>query len=188
MSEVEPAQFGEWVRDALNHHLRPAPVAILSAQAVGADFHARFSARARHYLYRIVNRRAPLTLDAGRAWRVAGPLDEDAMNAAARRLVGRHDFSTFRAAQCQAASPVKTLSALRAARAGAEISVYASAPSFLHHQVRSMVGALIEAGLGRWTPDDVEAALKARDRGACAPVAPAHGLYFLRADYDETSA
>lgn len=177
----------ETVRDALNHHLRPAPVAILSAQTVSANFHARFSARARHYLYRIVNRRAPLTLDAGRAWRVARPLDAEAMNAAARRLVGRHDFSTFRAAQCQAASPVKTLSALSAARAGEEISVYASAPSFLHHQVRSMVGALVEAGLGRWTPDDVEAALKACDRRACAPVAPAHGLYFLRADYDETS-
>ncbi|MEE2691093.1 MAG: tRNA pseudouridine(38-40) synthase TruA [Pseudomonadota bacterium] len=185
-----PAQFDlpferpeDTVRDALNAHLRPAPIVILSARRVADDFHVRFSALSRRYLYRIVNRRAPLALDAGRAWQLPQKLDAQAMGEAARRLVGRHDFSTFRAAQCQAASPVKTLSALTVSRDGEEVRVQASAPSFLHSQVRSMVGTLVEVGLGRWTPDDVSAALEARDRARCGQVAPACGLYFLGTDY-----
>jgi len=172
------------VRDALNHHLRPAPIAVLDASAAGEGFHARFSAKARHYHYRIVNRRAPLALEAGLAWRVPAPLDAAAMHAAAARLTGRRDFTTFRAAQCQAASPVKTLTALGVSRAGARVTIEAAAPSFLHHQVRSIVGSLVEVGRGRWDAGDLEAALNARDRRACGPVAPPDGLYFVRADYD----
>jgi tRNA pseudouridine38-40 synthase len=174
----------ETVRDALNYHLKPRPIAVLAAEEASTDFHARFSAKARHYLYRIVNRRAPLALDEGRAWHVAGPLDEGAMQEAASSLPGQHDFSTFRAAQCQSASPVKTLSALSVRRDGDIVSIEASAPSFLHHQVRSIVGTLAQVGLGRWRPQDVKAALDARSRDACGPVAPAHGLYFVKADYD----
>ena len=180
-----PKEFpDDTVRDALNHHLQPQPIAVLQAQAVSSEFHARFSAKARHYLYRIANRRAPLTLDRGKVWRVAGALDAEAMHEAAQHLVGRHDFSTFRAAQCQAASPEKTLTSISAMRHGEEIAVRASAPSFLHHQVRSMVGTLVQVGLGRWPPAKVRAALEARDRSACGPVAPADGLYFVKADYD----
>ncbi len=171
------------IRDALNAHLRPAPVAVLSARRVGAEFHARFSALSRRYLYRIVNRRPPLALEAGRAWQVQAPLDADAMDAAAGRLVGKHDFTTFRSAACQSASPVKTLTALSASRQLDEVIVRAEAPSFLHNQVRSMVGTLVQAGLGRWSAADVEEALKARDRARCGQVAPAHGLYFQHADY-----
>lgn len=172
------------VRGAVNHYLRPAPVAVLSAELASDDFHARFSARARHYLYRIVNRRAPLALDRGKAWRIPGDIDARAMHAAGEALVGRHDFSTFRAARCQAASPVKTLTALSVDKDGEEIVVRASAPSFLHRQVRSMVGSLVQVGLGRWPSDDIAAALAARDRAACGPVAPPEGLYFVKADYD----
>jgi tRNA pseudouridine38-40 synthase len=172
------------VRDALNHHLRPAPIAVLAAQEVDETFHARFSARARHYEYRIVNRRGPLALDAGRAWRIAAPLDADAMREAAQALTGRHDFSTFRAAQCQSVSPVKTLSALDVRRDGERVVIAASAPSFLHHQVRSIAGSLVEVGLGRWSARDLVAALEARDRARCGQVAPPEGLYFARADYD----
>lgn len=172
------------VRDAVNHYLRPAPVAVLSAELAPDDFHARFSARARHYLYRIVNRRAPLALDRGKAWRISGDVDAHAMHRAGEALIGRHDFSTFRAAQCQAASPVKTLTALSVVRDGREILVRASAPSFLHHQVRSIVGSLAQVGLGRWRTEDVAAALAACDRAACGPVAPPEGLYFVKADYE----
>jgi tRNA pseudouridine38-40 synthase len=171
------------VRDAINHYLQPAPVAVLSAELAPADFHARFSATARHYLYRIVNRRAPLALDKGKAWRIPGDVDARAMHAAGQALIGRHDFSTFRAARCQAASPVKTLTSLSVERSGEEIAVSASAPSFLHHQVRSIVGSLAQVGLGRWRTDDIAAALAARDRAACGPVAPPEGLYFVKADY-----
>lgn len=171
------------MRDALNAHLRPHPVAVLAAEAVGEDFHARFNATGRHYLYRIVNRRAPLTLDHGKAWQVQSPLDAAAMHAAAQRLVGHHDFTTFRAAECQAKSPVKTLDRLDVSRAGEEISVHASARSFLHHQVRSMVGTLKMVGAGKMTAADVAAALAARDRTQCGPVAPPDGLYLVRVDY-----
>jgi tRNA pseudouridine38-40 synthase len=171
------------VRDALNAQLRPNPVAVLSAEKVGDDFDARFSAKARHYLYRIVNRRADLALERERAWRVGKPLDAEAMHAAAQRLVGHHDFTTFRSAECQAKSPLKTLDRLDVSRAGEEIDVRASARSFLHHQVRSMVGSLALVGEGRWRADDLAAALAAKDRARCGPVAPASGLYLLWVDY-----
>jgi tRNA pseudouridine38-40 synthase len=171
------------VRDALNAHLRPHPVAILKAERVDGSFDARFSAIRRYYLYRIVNRRADLALERGRAWRIAQPLDLPAMQAAAQRLVGRHDFTTFRNAECQAKSPVKTLDQLEAHRAGDDLQVVASARSFLHSQVRSMVGALALVGEGKWTADDVSIVLAKRDRAACAPVAPPDGLYLAKVDY-----
>lgn len=171
------------MRDALNAHLRPHPVAVLSAEEVGDEFHARFDATGRHYLYRIVNRRAPLTLDHGKAWQVQVPLDAEAMHAAAQRLVGHHDFTTFRAAECQAKSPVKTLDRLDVSRTAEEITVAASARSFLHHQVRSMVGTLKMVGAGKMTANDVTAALAARDRTQCGAVAPPDGLYLVRVDY-----
>jgi tRNA pseudouridine38-40 synthase len=171
------------MRDALNAHLRPHPVAVLSAEIVADAFHARFEATGRHYLYRIVNRRAPLTFDLAKAWQVQAPLDAEAMHAAAQRLVGYHDFTTFRAAECQAKSPLKTLDRLDVSRAGEEISVRASARSFLHHQVRSMVGTLKMVGTGKMTANDVAAALAARDRTQCGPVAPPDGLYLVRVDY-----
>ena len=172
------------VRDALNAHLRPHPVAIINAERVGDSFDARFSAIRRHYLYRIINRRADLALDRGRAWRIAKPLDIPAMQAAAQRLVGRHDFTTFRNAECQAKSPVKTLDQLDVHRMRDDIHIMAAARSFLHTQVRSMVGALVLAGEGKWSADDVSAALAKRDRAACAPVAPPDGLYLSKVDYE----
>jgi tRNA pseudouridine38-40 synthase len=171
------------VRDALNAHLRPHPIAILKAERVDGSFDARFSAVRRHYLYRIVNRRADLALQRGRAWRIAQPLDLPAMQAAAQRLVGRHDFTTFRNVECQAKSPVKTLDQLEVHRAADDIQVVTSARSFLHSQVRSMVGALALVGEGKWSVDDVSIALGKRDRAACAPVAPPDGLYLARVDY-----
>jgi tRNA pseudouridine38-40 synthase len=171
------------VRDALNAHLRPHPVAILSAEKVPADFNARSSAVKRHYLYRIVNRRADLTLDLGRAWRVPRLLDTQAMHAAAQRLVGKHDFTTFRSTECQAKSPVKTLDQLDVTRDGEEVTVLASARSFLHNQVRSMVGSLVMVGEGKWNADDLSRVLEARDRTACGQVAPPDGLYLMKVDY-----
>ncbi len=177
----------EWdtdtVRDALTAHLRPHPVAVVAAERVPEDFDARFSAVQRHYLYLIVNRRPDLTLERGRAWRVGKPLDARAMHAAAVRLVGKHDFSTFRDSECQAKSPVKTLDRLDVHRDGDNVSIEASARSFLHSQVRSMVGSLVAVGDGRWSGADLSAALAARDRTACAPVAPPEGLYLVRVDY-----
>lgn len=177
----------EWptdtVRDALNAHLRPHPVAVLSAQRVSEDFNARMSAMKRHYLYRIINRRADLTLDAGHAWRIPRPLDVDAMHAAAQRLVGKHDFTTFRSTECQAKSPVKTLDQFDVVRDGEYVNVLTSARSFLHNQVRSMVGSLAAVGDGKWTADDLSAALAARDRTACGQVAPPDGLYLMKVDY-----
>jgi tRNA pseudouridine38-40 synthase len=171
------------VRDALNAHLRPRPVAILSAERVADDFNARGSAVKRHYLYRIVNRRADLTLDHGHAWRVPRPLDVAAMHDAAQRLVGRHDFTTFRSTECQAKSPLKTLDQLDVERHGETVHVIASARSFLHNQVRSMVGSLVAVGDGKWSADDLGGALAARDRTACGQVAPPDGLYLMQVDY-----
>ena len=173
------------VRDAVNAHLSAAgaTVAVLAVDAVDAAFDARFSATARHYLYRIIDRRAPLTLERRRAWWVPKPLDAEAMQAAAERLLGRHDFTTFRSRQCQAASPVRTLDRLDIARSGETIAIRASARSFLHNQVRSMVGALKRVGEGSWTADDVTAALAAADRSACPQVAPPDGLYLVGVDY-----
>ena len=171
------------VRDAINAHLRPAPVVVLQAEAVGGKFNARTSARRRFYLYRIVNRRTPLALDEGRAWHVQVELDAMAMNTAAAELVGKHDFTTFRASQCQARSPVKTLDSLEVERIGEEILVHAQARSFLHHQVRNMVGTLKLVGEGKWTAADIRAALDARDRARGGPTAPPDGLYLTRVDY-----
>lgn len=171
------------LRNALNHHLRPAPVVVLEACRVDDDFHARFSARCRHYLYRIVTRRAPLALDAGRAWFVPVPVDAELMHEAAQHLVGRHDFSSFRSSLCQAASPLKTLDCLVVLRQGGEITVTARARSFLHHQMRNMIGTLKLIGERRWPVDQIETVLAARDRSAAGPTAPACGLYLMRVDY-----
>jgi len=184
---VRPFESGE-VRAALNHHLRPAPIAVLECNVVPENFHARFSAIRRHYLYRIVCRRAPLALERGRAWHVVHALDERAMHDAAQVLVGEHDFTTFRAAECQARSPVKTLEHLFVSRAGDEIRIEAAARSFLHHQVRSMVGSLKLVGEGKWTAGRIADALEARDRSRCGPVAPPGGLYLVRVDYGDGSA
>jgi tRNA pseudouridine38-40 synthase len=171
------------VRDALNAHLRPHPIAVLLAERVADDFDARFSAIKRHYRYRIVNRRADLALEALRAWRIPRPLDAAAMQDAAQKLVGRHDFTTFRSTECQAKSPVKTLDRLDVARDGDEVRITAIARSFLHNQVRSMVGSLVHVGEGKWSADDLAAALAARDRTACGQVAPPQGLYLVRVEY-----
>jgi tRNA pseudouridine38-40 synthase len=169
--------------DALNYHLRPDPVVALAAAEAQDDFHARLSAVKRSYLYRILNRRAPPALDAGRVWPVEKALDAEAMHDAAQLLVGHHDFTSFRASICQARSPVKTLDRLAVRRAGEEIHVDAVARSFLHHQVRNLVGTLVQVGLGRWTRDDVAAALAARDRRAAGPTAPPGGLYLVAVAY-----
>ncbi|MQX38087.1 tRNA pseudouridine(38-40) synthase TruA [Roseospira navarrensis] len=171
------------VADALNALARPAPVAVLEAEAVSDAFHARFSCVERSYLYRILTRRAQPALDRGRVWWHPRPLDADAMHAAAQTLVGHHDFTSFRAGECQADSPMRTLDALAVARVGDEIHVTARARSFLHHQVRNMVGTLALVGQGKWTTADVGAALAARRRAAAGPTAPPDGLYFLAARY-----
>ncbi|HZC54674.1 MAG TPA: tRNA pseudouridine(38-40) synthase TruA [Xanthobacteraceae bacterium] len=173
----------ERVRDAINFHLRPQPVAVLKAEQVAPDFDARFSAIKRHYLYRIVNRRADLTLDRNLAWRVPRALDCGAMREAAQQLIGKHDFTTFRSTECQAASPAKTLDRLDVVRDGDEVRITASARSFLQHQVRSMVGSLVHVGEGKWSVSDLADALAARDRTRCGQVAPPHGLYLVRVDY-----
>ncbi len=174
-----PFRLGE----GLNALLVPRPVAVLSAERVSDDFDARHSARARHYLYRIVNRRAPLTFERGRAWAVKPRLEAGAMQAAARALIGRHDFTTFRDAQCQAKSPIRTVDRLEVRRDGDAITFEVSALSFLHRQVRSMVGSLVDVGTGRWSAADLKAALDAADRSRCGQVAPPHGLYLMRVDY-----
>ena len=177
----------EWdtdtIRDGLNAHLRPHPIAILAAERAADDFNARTSAIRRHYLYRIINRRADLTLEAGRAWRVPRPLDAAAMHKAAQRLIGKHDFTTFRSTECQAKSPVKTMDILKVERSDEDVYVIAVARSFLHNQVRSMVGSLVPVGEGKWSPDDLAKALEARDRAACGPVAPPDGLYLTKVEY-----
>ena len=171
------------VRDAVNAHLRPHPIAVLSAEKVEDGFDARFSARKRHYLYRIANRRPDLTLDRARGWRVPRRLNVEAMHEAAQRLIGKHDFTTFRSTECQAKSPVKTLDTLDVTRDGENVHITTSARSFLHNQVRSMVGSLALVGDGKWSADDLAAALAARDRSLCGPVAPPEGLYLVSVDY-----
>jgi tRNA pseudouridine38-40 synthase len=176
--------FEPWrLAEAINAHLRPHPVAVLRAEEAAPDFHARFDAVRRVYLYRIVNRRAPLTLEQGKAWRVAAELNASAMQAAAQTLIGQHDFTTFRDSQCQAKSPVKTLDRCEVSREGEALLVRCEARSFLHRQVRSIAGTLVEAGLGKMSADDVAAALAAKDRARCGPVAPPDGLYLVRVDY-----
>jgi tRNA pseudouridine38-40 synthase len=173
----------ETLRNALNHHLRPQPIVVLEAAAVAPDFHARFSATMRHYRYRIVNRRPPLALDRGRAWQVPRHLDTEIMHEAAQSLIGRHDFTSFRSTLCQARSPVKTLTRLAVVRNGEQIEIAARARSFLHHQIRNMVGTLKLIGEGRWPVARIEAVLAACDRAAAGPTAPACGLYLTRVDY-----
>jgi tRNA pseudouridine38-40 synthase len=170
-------------RDGLNAHLRPHPIGVLAADIVPDDFEARFSAKKRHYLYRITNHRANLALNIRRTWRVPRALDSEAMHIAAQRLLGKHDFTTFRDTECQAKSPEKTLDQLDVTREGDEVRIVTSARSFLHSQVRSMVGSLVWVGEGRWTASDLAAALAARNRAACGPVAPPDGLYLVRVDY-----
>jgi tRNA pseudouridine38-40 synthase len=169
--------------EAINAHLRPHPIAILACEEVADDWHARYTCLGRAYEYRILNRRASLTLERGRVWRVGAELDADAMHAAAQILVGVHDFTTFRSTACQAASPIKTLDRLTVRREGQHLIIEAAALSFLHHQVRSMVGCLVAVGVGRWTAADMQAALDAADRTALAENAPPDGLYFVRALY-----
>lgn len=171
------------VREAINHHLRPDPIVVREAVEAASDFDARFSAMKRHYRYRILCRRAPPALDRDRVWWVPRPLDAAAMTEAARPLVGLHDFTTFRAAACQARSPVKTIDRLEVMVDGEEIRIDASARSFLHHQVRSIVGSLKHVGEGKWRVADMAAALEARDRARCGALAPSRGLYLMRVDY-----
>jgi len=179
---AKPLPAGK-VRDALNAHLRPHPIAVLESEDAEPEFHARFDATGRSYIYRIISRRADLTLDKHRAWRVAAALDAGAMHAAAQALVGRHDFSTFRYIHCQADSPVKTLDSIRVQRKAEEIIVETTARSFLHHQVRSMVGSLVEVGRGRQQVRWISDILHAADRTLCGPVAPAAGLYLASVSY-----
>jgi tRNA pseudouridine38-40 synthase len=171
------------VRDALNAHLVPEPISILAAELAQEGWHARFSATERRYLYRILNRRGPPALDQGRVWHVKKPLDAEVMHLAAQALVGHHDFTTFRDLQCQAKSPMKTLDVAAVRRAGEEIHLEFASRSFLHRQVRSMAGSLAEVGVGRWTPAKLKAALEAKDRRACGPVAPSAGLYLTGVSY-----
>ena len=176
------------VRDALNAHLVPEPIAVLSSQRAEAEFHARFDAIGRRYLYRILNRRSPPAVEQGHVWLVKKPLDAEAMQAAGQVLLGFHDFTTFRDVRCQAKSPEKTLDTVRIWRDGEEIRLEFAARSFLHRQVRSMTGSLVEVGAGRWTADDLKAALEAKDRKACGPVAPAAGLYLVEVNYPGNAA
>jgi tRNA pseudouridine38-40 synthase len=171
------------IREALNYHLKPLPVAVLEAVAAPPEFEARFSATARRYAYRILNRRARPALEANRVWHVPVQLDAEAMHAAAQLILGKHDFSTFRAAECQANSPIRTLDRLDVRREADSVVTTAVARSFLHHQVRSIVGSLKLVGEGRWTPAEFRAALDARDRARCGPMAPPEGLYLIGVEY-----
>ena len=181
--DLEGARPPNVLRDAVNHHLGALPVSVLGAEEAAPDFHARFSATGRAYRYRILNRRAPPALDRGRVWHVGTPLDAGAMDEAAIRLLGRHDFSSFRSSECQASSPLRTLDRLDVRREGEEVVLHAEARSFLHHQMRIIAGTLREVGIGKRTPDDVSAALKAASRPAAGPTAPPHGLCLTRVRY-----
>lgn len=174
----------EVVRDALNAYLVPEPIAVIDAVVAEGDWHARFSATERRYIYRILNRKSPAALDRGKVWHVKKPLDAEAMHEAAQALIGNHDFTTFRHMQCQAKSPIKTMDVARVWREGEQVLLEFASRSFLHRQVRSMTGTLAEVGIGRWSADDVKAALEARDRKACGPVAPADGLYLMGVKYE----
>lgn len=182
-ADIEKAIAPFRLMEAINARLRPAPVAILACEKVAGDWHARFSCKGRAYVYRIVNRRAPLTWEKGLAWQIPQELDEEAMAEAAALLIGKHDFTTFRSAHCQSESPVKTLDRLDVMRSGDRIEVHAAARSFLHHQVRSMVGCLALVGMGRWSVGDMADALKAADRSALGLNAPPDGLFFVKASY-----
>jgi tRNA pseudouridine38-40 synthase len=181
--EIEKTVAAYRLQAALNALVHPQPIAVLSAEPVEDDWHARFSCIGRRYLYRILNRRAPPALDRGRVWHIPVPLHVEAMQQGAAFLVGRHDFTTFRSVQCQSDSPVKTLDSLSVERVGEEIHIEAAARSFLHHQVRSMVGCLALVGRRQWKPEDIRRALEARDRSALGLNAPPHGLYFVEALY-----
>jgi tRNA pseudouridine38-40 synthase len=181
--DLAKAWPAETVRNAINAHLRPDPVVALDCMEVGDDFHARFSAKGRRYLYRILNRWAPPAIERGHVWWMKAPLDAQAMHSAAQALVGHHDFTTFRDVNCQAKSPLKTLDVVRVWREGEEVRLVFEARSFLHRQVRSMTGSIAQVGLGRWSADDLKAALDAHDRTACGQVAPPDGLYLTGVDY-----
>jgi len=181
--DIQKSLTAHALREGINALVRPHPVSVAAIQPVADDWHARFSCVGRRYRYRILNRRAPPALDRGKVWHIANPLDLDVMTDAAQRLVGTHDFTTFRSAHCQSASALKTLDKLTVERAGEEVHIYAAARSFLHHQVRSMVGCLALVGRGRWTPDDISAALAAADRAELGLNAPPEGLYFVEAIY-----
>jgi tRNA pseudouridine38-40 synthase len=183
--DLEKVWSADKVQGAVNQHLLPLPVSLLRVEKVSSEFHARFSATARHYVYRIVNRRAPLTIGNGFAWHIKRKINSDFMAESARYLVGEHDFSTFRDAECQAESPVRTIDRFDVIQAGEVIECHVSAQSFLHRQVRSMVGSLENVGSGKWTPKDLKRALEARDRKACGPVAPPDGLCLVRVDYPD---
>ncbi len=183
--DLEKVWKADVVRDAVNAHLVPEPIAIVNAKEADPGFHARFSATERRYLYRILDRRAPAALDHGRVWQVKNPLDAAAMHAAAQALIGLHDFTTFRDVQCQSKSPVKTLDVARVERVSAQVHLHFAARSFLHRQVRSMTGSLVEVGLGRWTATDLADALKAADRTRCGQVAPPQGLYLVGVAYPD---
>ncbi|NNE57492.1 MAG: tRNA pseudouridine(38-40) synthase TruA [Hellea sp.] len=174
------------VRDAINFHLGDHPISVINAVKVSDDFHARFDAIERQYLYRMIDRRPKLALERGRVWRVPYKVDVDAMHEAAQELVGKHDFTTFRDTQCQSKSPIKTMDAITVLRAGDEVHIQVRAQSFLHKQVRSITGTLNEVGRGNWTKHDVIDALEAKDRTACGPVAPPDGLYLVKVDYDSS--
>jgi tRNA pseudouridine38-40 synthase len=182
-ADIEKPITEHRLREGANALLRPHPISVLSVEEVADDWHARFSCIGRRYVYRILNRRAPPALERGKVWHVAVPLDAEAMADAASHLIGRHDFTTFRSVQCQSDSPVKTLDRLNVTRDGDEILIEAAARSFLHHQVRSMVGCLAMVGRGQWKPADMKIALEARDRAALGFNAPPHGLYFVEALY-----
>jgi tRNA pseudouridine38-40 synthase len=181
--DIDKPLQGWQIVEALNAHIRPHPISVLNAEEAAPDFHARFDATARAYTYELINRRAPLALDAGRAWRIGRPLDVRLMDEAAQVLRGNHDFTTFRDTNCQAKSPVKTLDIASVEAIGEQVIFHFEARSFLHSQVRSMVGTLVEVGLGKMTVEDVAAALAAADRTRCGPVAPPDGLYLVRVDY-----
>ncbi len=181
--DLERGHAAGTIRDAVNQHLKPLPIAVLECAETDRDFDARFSARQRHYLYRIINRRAPLTLDRNRAWLVNRPLDVGNMHEVAQFLAGHHDFTTFRSVHCQAKSPLKTIDRIELTGSGDEIEMRVSARSFMHNQVRSIMGSLKLVGEGKWSGNDLINALEARDRAMCGPLAPAHGLYLIRVDY-----
>lgn len=182
-ADFDKALDAHSVRDGLNHHLKPDPIVVLAAEPVSDDFHARFSAIKRGYVYRIIDRRPPLALDRGFAWRVSRKLDVAAMHEAAQHVIGQHDFTTFRDSQCQADNPVRSIDKISVRREGKDVVLTVEAISFLHRQIRSITGSLVEVGVGKWSPDDFKAALEAADRTRCGPVAPADGLYLAFVDY-----